>query len=48
MKFVTNPLQTPTLNGPADHVAFVIHGIGQVNEIIYALDNTNLHRLYRF
>ncbi|KAI7890377.1 DDHD domain-containing protein [Mucor mucedo] len=26
------PLQTPTLNGPADHVAFVIHGIGQQTE----------------
>lgn len=27
---VSKQLQTPKLNGPADHVAFVIHGIGQV------------------
>jgi hypothetical protein len=24
-------LQSPKLNGPPDHVAFVIHGIGQVS-----------------
>lgn len=24
-------LQSPALNGPPDHVAFVIHGIGQVS-----------------
>lgn len=27
----TTVLQSPKLKGPADHVAFVIHGIGQVN-----------------
>jgi hypothetical protein len=27
---VATVLQSPKLNGPADHVAFVIHGIGQV------------------
>lgn len=27
---VSPVLKPPTLNGPPDHVAFVIHGIGQV------------------